>query len=131
MALNLLQSFLPLLDLQFLLGPARGLRPKQYERQHYRQDRAADHESRGRFLYSGPAGDPPEPADPTVGTGHDWLASQPARQVVRQELGRFITSPGDLRQALQADGLQVARHFGVKPPWRNRLVVLHLHKRLD
>ena len=93
------------------------------------QDR--DHQDRRRQARldrpaPGPLPGPPRGPDRPR---HDRPARQETAQVIRQRLGRRVTPVRLLLQALQADGLQVARDVALEPARRHRLLRHHLLER--
>src|SRR5262249_14199495 len=67
--------------------------------------------------YRGAAANPLErPLAPSRRRGVDWLTGKPAFQVLGQGLGRAVTPPRILFQALEADRFQVAIHAGIESP---------------
>ena len=63
--------------------------------------------------------------------GQDRLAVQEAAQVVGQGSRGCVAVGRLLLQALQADRLQVARHLGLEPPRRHRLIRAHLFQSVE
>ena len=83
------------------------------------------------------AGDARVPAAPAAevldggdATGVDGAAVEEAIEVVGQRVGVGVAAVGLLLQALQADRLQVARHLGLEPPRRHRLLGADLLQRV-
>ena len=72
----------------------------------------------------------PGPFEPAhgrrLGPGEDCLAALESTQIVGESLGAGVALERIFGQALQADGLEVARQFRTQPARRDRVVVDHL-----
>ncbi len=91
------------------------------------------HQQHHRGQQSGRRGAPPhppgQPLHPARRTGRDRVAAPVAMQVLRQRRRTGVATRRLLVQTLQADGLQVARHSGVQPRGRHRVLGQHLLER--
>jgi hypothetical protein len=120
-----------------LRRPLDGLRPAPLGQQPEPGDRAeAAHQrqqqqgQQPRHLGVAPA-PAVDPLDPPDRPGLDRHPVEEALQVAGQGLGAGVALVPLLLQALQADGLQVARQVRVQPRRRHRLLGQHLHQGVE
>ncbi len=102
--------------------------PRQNADQQYPRDHRKGRQGRGGWPGSGPAG---EPLGRREGPRECGRARQAATQIGRQRRSRTVAALGILFQALEAHGLEIARHLGPPAPRGDRIRGNHAPQRVS